>query len=192
MHDCGRWNYLVKGRIHWSLPQQRRLQCFHYFFEDLFWCQFDKNFKWHCWFITWRISFFLPLTKLKSFCAWLFCLKKSLGFFPKQSLLTENRSRLVQQGAFFSVPNGVMIKRVVAHQINKILPCIQQLSINNYTWLLSLKLFVSIRLTSCELITVMKTSMFSFFVQDLFWCVWLEPQMKFYWRTLYRKLSTFS
>ena len=156
---------------------------------------FDKNFKWHCWAINWRISFFLPLTKLKSFFAWLFCLKKSLGFSQGRVYFsTESRTRGVQQFALSSVPNGVMTKRVVAHQINKSLPCIQQLSINNLDTLLSsLKLFVSIRPTSCELITVMKTSMsVSFFVEDLFWCVWLEPQMKFYWRTLYRKLPTSS
>ena len=41
-------------------------------------------------------------------------------------------------------------------------------SINDYTWLWSLKLF-GIRPTSCELITTMKTSVFSLLVGDYFY-----------------------
>ena len=113
-------------------------------------------------------SLFPPLNKVEIVLCLIILFKKISGFIPRQSLLTESRTRGVQQLALFSVPNGVMTKRVVAHQINKVLPRTQQLSINNYTLLSSLKLFVSIRPHSCELITVMKTSMFSFFVEDLF------------------------
>ena len=100
----------------------------------------------------------LPLTKLNIFRVWL---KWIFGFFSQ--LRRKNRRGHEE----FSVSS------------DKMLTCTQHLSINNYTWLWWLKLFDG-RLISSKLITTMKTSVFSSLVENLFWCVRLEPQMKLF------------
>ena len=60
--------------------------------------------------------------------------------------------------------------KVVGHILKLNANMYMSTSINDYTWLWSLKLF-GIRPTSCELITTMKTSVFSLYLLEaIFMC----------------------